>query len=145
MSKESKVDCGRRRLVVATAAVGGAGAVAALVPFLSSMLPSERAKAAGAPVEVDIGNLEPGQMMTVEWRGKPVWIINRSKEMLATLTSLADTVADPKSDKTMQPDYCKNETRSIKPEVLVAVGICIRPWLFAVIQVQERCRRRHGC
>jgi ubiquinol-cytochrome c reductase iron-sulfur subunit len=88
------------------------------------MLPSERAKAAGAPVEVDISKLEPGQMMTVEWRGKPVWIINRSKEMLETLSKLADTVADPKSSKTMQPDYCKNETRSIKPEVLVAVGIC---------------------
>lgn len=124
MSKECKVDCGRRRLIVATAAVGGAGAVAALVPFLSSMLPSERAKAAGAPVEVDIGNLEPGQMMTVEWRGKPVWIISRTKDMLDTLPKLADTVADPKSDKTMQPEYCKNDTRSIKPEVLVAVGIC---------------------
>jgi ubiquinol-cytochrome c reductase iron-sulfur subunit len=124
MSKESKMDCGRRRLVIATAAVGGAGAVAALVPFLSSMLPSERAKAAGAPVEVDIGNLESGQMMTVEWRGKPVWIINRTKDMLATLASLADTVADPKSSKTMQPEYCKNDTRSIKPEIMVAVGIC---------------------
>jgi len=124
MSKESKVDCGRRRLVVATAAVGGAGAVAALVPFLSSMLPSERAKAAGAPVEVDIGNLEPGQMMTVEWRGKPVWIINRTKDMLDTLPKLADAVADPKSEKQMQPEYCKNDTRSIKPNIMVAVGIC---------------------
>ena len=124
MSNECKVDCGRRRLVVATAAVGGAGAVAALVPFLSSMLPSERAKAAGAPVEVDISKLEAGQMMTVEWRGKPVWIINRTKEMLDTLPKLADAVADPKSGKDMQPGYCKNETRSIKPEVLVAVGIC---------------------
>lgn len=124
MSKESKVDCGRRRLIVATAAVGGAGAVAALVPFLSSMLPSERAKAAGAPVEVDIGNLEPGQMMTVEWRGKPVWIINRTKDMLDTLPKLADAVADPKSDKKMQPEYCKNDTRSIKPNIMVAVGIC---------------------
>jgi ubiquinol-cytochrome c reductase iron-sulfur subunit len=124
MSKEGKVDCGRRRLVVATAAVGGAGALAALVPFLSSMLPSERAKAAGAPVEVDIGNLESGQMMTVEWRGKPVWIINRSKDMLDTLPKLADAVVDPKSEKTMQPEYCKNETRSIKPNILVAVGIC---------------------
>ena len=82
MSNQGKMDCGRRRLVVATAAVGGAGAVAALVPFVSSLLPSERAKAAGAPVEVDISKLEAGQMMTVEWRGKPVWIINRTKEML---------------------------------------------------------------
>ena len=124
MSNECKVDCGRRRLVVATAAVGGAGAIAALVPFLSSMLPSERAKAAGAPVEVEIGGLEPGQMMTVEWRGKPVWIINRSQPMLETLPVLDGAVADPKSDKKMQPDYCKNETRSIKPAIMVAVGIC---------------------
>ncbi len=124
MSNECKVDCGRRRLVVATAAVGGVGAVAALVPFVSSMLPSERAKAAGAPVEVDISKLEPGQMMTVEWRGKPVWIINRNKEMLETLPKLADQMADPNSDKKMQPDYCKNETRSIKPEIMVTVGIC---------------------
>jgi ubiquinol-cytochrome c reductase iron-sulfur subunit len=89
MSNQGKMDCGRRRLIVATAAVGGVGAVAALVPFVSSLLPSERAKAAGAPVEVDISKLEPGQMMTVEWRGKPVWIINRTKEMLETLPKLA--------------------------------------------------------
>lgn len=118
------MDCGRRRLIVATAAVGGVGAVATLVPFVSSMLPSERAKAAGAPVEVDISKLEPGQMMTVEWRGKPVWIINRTPEMLATLPKLADAVADPKSEKDQQPEYCKNENRSIKPEILVTVGIC---------------------
>ena len=124
MSNESKVDCGRRRLVVATAAVGGAGALVALVPFLSSMLPSERAKAAGAPVEVDIGNLELGQMMTVEWRGKPVWIINRSKPMLETLPELNKDMADPNSEQDMQPPYCQNETRSIKPEYMVVVGIC---------------------
>lgn len=124
MSNECKVDCGRRRLVVATAAVGGVGAVAALVPFVSSMLPSERAKAAGAPVEADISKLEPGQMMTVEWRGKPVWIINRTPEMLATLPKLDGEMADPKSEKKMQPDYAKNENRSIKPEIMVMVGIC---------------------
>ncbi|WP_313951593.1 ubiquinol-cytochrome c reductase iron-sulfur subunit [Accumulibacter sp.] len=124
MSNVSKVDGGRRRLVVATAAVGGAGALVALVPFLSSMLPSERAKAAGAPVEVDIGNLEVGQMMTVEWRGKPVWIINRTPPMLETLPELNGQVADPHSDKDQQPEYCKNETRSIKPEFMVVVGIC---------------------
>ena len=84
MSKEGKMDCGRRRLIVATAAVGGAGAAAALVPFVSSMLPSERAKAAGAPVEVDVSSLAPGQMITVEWRGKPVWILNRTQDMLDT-------------------------------------------------------------
>ena len=124
MSNECKVDGGRRRLVVATAAIGGVGALAAVVPFLSSMLPSERAKAAGAPVEVDLANLEPGQMMTVEWRGKPVWIINRSAPMLETLPKLNDSMADPKSEKPMQPAYCKNETRSIKPEFMVVVGIC---------------------
>ncbi|MFT3850512.1 MAG: ubiquinol-cytochrome c reductase iron-sulfur subunit [Propionivibrio sp.] len=124
MSTTSKVDCGRRRLIIATAAVGGAGAVTALVPFLSSMLPSERAKAAGAPVEVDVSNLAPGQMITVEWRGKPVWVFNRNQEMLDTLSGLDAAVADPGSENKQQPDYCKNETRSIKPNLLVAVGIC---------------------
>jgi ubiquinol-cytochrome c reductase iron-sulfur subunit len=124
MSNQGKMDCGRRRLIVATAAVGGAGAVAALVPFVSSLLPSERAKAAGAPVEVDIGKLEAGQMITVEWRGKPVWIINRTKEMLETLPKLDGAVADPKSEKPMQPPYAQNEHRSIKAEYMVVVGIC---------------------
>ena len=124
MSEESKMDCGRRRLIIATAAVGGVGAATALVPFVSSMLPSERAKAAGAPVEVDVSNLAPGQMITVEWRGKPVWIFNRNQEMLDTLDKLEQAVADPQSDVKQQPEYCKNTTRSIKPNVLVAVGIC---------------------
>ena len=124
MSKEGKMDCGRRRLIVATAAVGGAGAVAAMVPFVSSMLPSERSKAAGAPVEVDVGSLAPGQMITVEWRGKPVWVLNRTPEMLDTLPKLDDAVADPKSEVKQQPDYCRNATRSIKPNILIAVGIC---------------------
>lgn len=128
MGNEDKVNCGRRRLVIATAAVGGAGAAIALVPFVASMLPSERARAAGAPVEVDIGNLEPGQMMTVEWRGKPVWIIHRTKDMLATLRKLDDQVADPKSEKPQAefdpPAEVKPETRSIKPEIMVVVGIC---------------------
>ncbi|MBK7766386.1 MAG: ubiquinol-cytochrome c reductase iron-sulfur subunit [Sulfuritalea sp.] len=124
MSSDEKVDDGRRRLLVATAAVGGVAGVAVAVPFVASMLPSERAKAAGAPVEVDISKLGPGEMMTVEWRGKPVWVINRTKEQLESLKKVADQLADPKSDKNMQPDYAKNETRSIKPEILVAVGIC---------------------
>ena len=124
MSDQGKMDCGRRRLIVATAAVGGAGALVALVPFVSSLLPSERAKAAGAPVEVDIGKLEVGQMMTVEWRGKPVWIINRTTDMLGTLPKLDSQVADPKSEVDMQPDYARNETRSIKKEFMVVIGIC---------------------
>jgi len=124
MSSDDKVDCGRRNLLIATAAVGGVAGAITAVPFVASMLPSERAKSAGAPVEVDISKLVPGQMMTVEWRGKPVWIINRTPEMLASLKKIDDKVADPKSEKQMQPEYCKNETRSIKPEILVAVGIC---------------------
>ena len=124
MGCDDKVDCGRRRLIVATATAGGVAGVVAAVPFVASMLPSERAKSAGAPVEVDISKLAPGQMLTVEWRGKPVWIINRSKEMLDSLRKTDEKVSDPKSDKRMQPEYCRNETRSIKPEIFVAVGIC---------------------
>ncbi|HEY8857336.1 MAG TPA: ubiquinol-cytochrome c reductase iron-sulfur subunit [Rugosibacter sp.] len=124
MSNDGKVDCSRRRLLVATATVGGLGGVAAAVPFVASMMPSERAKAAGAPVEVDISKLSPGQMMTVAWRGKPVWILNRTPEQLASLKVTDTEVSDPKSEKDQQPDYCRNETRSIKPAILVAVGIC---------------------
>ena len=126
MSAEGKMDCGRRRLIIATAAVGGVGAVTALVPFVSSMLPSERAKAAGAPVEIDVANLAPGQLITVEWRGKPVWIFNRSPEMLETLTKLDEAVADPKSEQPQQPPECKNEKRSLdkNPNILVVIGIC---------------------
>ncbi|GLT22458.1 MULTISPECIES: ubiquinol-cytochrome c reductase iron-sulfur subunit [Zoogloea] len=124
MSVDQKVDAGRRQLLLVTSAAGGVGAVAAAVPFVASLTPSERAKAAGAPVEVDISKLQPGQMMTVEWRGKPVWIINRTKEMLDSLKKTDSEVSDPKSEKPMQPAYAQNETRSIKPEILVAVGIC---------------------
>lgn len=124
MSCDEKVDCTRRRLLVATAAVGGIGGVVTAAPFVKSMMPSERAKSAGAPVEVDISKLGPGQMMTVEWRGKPVWIINRTPDMLASLQKTDPLVSDPKSEKNMQPKYCQNETRSIKPEIFVAVGIC---------------------
>ena len=127
MSDQGKMDCGRRRLIVATSAVGGVGVLAAAVPFVSSMLPSERAKAAGAPVEADISKLESGQIMTVEWRGKPVWIINRTPEMLASLKLVEGDLADPPSEKSIQPEYCKNETRSLagkKPEILVVVGSC---------------------
>lgn len=124
MSCDEKVDCGRRRLLVTTAAIGGVGGAVVATPFIKSMLPSERAKAAGAPVEVDISKLGPGEMVTVEWRGKPVWIINRTEEQLASLKTTDGEVADPKSEKEMQPKYCQNETRSIKPNLFVAVGIC---------------------
>lgn len=124
MSCDEKVDCGRRRLLVTTAAIGGVGGAVVATPFIKSMLPSERAKAAGAPVEVDISKLQPGEMLTVEWRGKPVWIINRTDEQLASLKKTEADVTDPKSEKQMQPKYCQNETRSIKPNLFVAVGIC---------------------
>lgn len=124
MSVDEKMDDGRRRLLVATSAAGGAVAVATAVPFVASLTPSERAKAAGAPVEADIGKLAAGEMMTVEWRGKPVWILRRTPEMLDSLKKTDPLVSDPASDKPMQPEYAKNEHRSIKPEYLVAVGIC---------------------
>lgn len=124
MSCDEKVDCGRRRLIVATATAGGVAGVAAAVPFLASFAPSERAKSAGAPVEIDISKLAPGQMMTVEWRGKPVWIIHRTKEMLDGLRKVDEKVSDPKSERNQQPEYATNEFRSIKPEYMIAVGIC---------------------
>ena len=124
MSVDGKMDDSRRRLLVATSAAGGAVAVAAAVPFVASLTPSERAKAAGAPVEADISKLGPGEMMTVEWRGKPVWILRRTPEQLGSLKKTDDLVSDPNSDKPMQPEYAKNEYRSIKPEYWVAVGIC---------------------
>lgn len=124
MSDDKKVNKGRRNLVIACGAAGGAAGVAAAVPFAASWLPSERAKAGGAPVVADISTLEPGQMMTVEWRSKPVWIIRRTKEMLDGLARVDSKVSDPKSDVPMQPEYAKNEYRSIKPEFLVLVGIC---------------------
>jgi ubiquinol-cytochrome c reductase iron-sulfur subunit len=124
MSNQEKMSSERRRLIAATAAVGGIGAAAAVVPFVSSMLPSERAKAAGSAVEADISKLETGQMMTVEWRGKPVWILRRSQAMLDSIPALDNEVSDPKSEKKQQPAYCQNPHRSIKPEIMVVVGIC---------------------
>jgi len=124
MSKKD-VDPQRRLLLQATTAVGVAGAGFAAVPFVKSMTPSARAKAAGAPVEVDIGTIKPGELKTVEWRGKPVWILRRTPEMLKTLTDVEPNLVDPNSQvKDQQPPYAQNETRSIKPEVLVVVGIC---------------------
>jgi len=124
MSDDKQVNKTRRNLVIATCATGGAAGVAAAVPFAASWLPSERAKAGGAPIVADISALEPGQSMTVEWRSKPVWIIRRTKEMLDSLPSVDAKLSDPASDVPMQPEYAKNEFRSIKPEVLVLVGIC---------------------
>ena len=124
MSVDQKMDSTRRTLLLATSAAGGVAAVATAVPFVASLTPSERAKAAGAAVEADIGKLAPGEMMTVEWRGKPVWILRRTPEMLASLDKTDDKVSDPSSEKPMQPEYAKNKHRSIKPEYLVVIGIC---------------------
>lgn len=114
----------RNFLIAATAGVGALGAAAVAVPFVGSMLPSERAKAAGAPVEVDISKIQPGSMMTAEWRGQPVWIINRTDEMTAELAKHDDQLSDPNCEVAQQPEYCKNANRSIKPNMAVVVGIC---------------------
>ncbi len=120
------VDHKRRRLLTTAATVvGGVGAVFVAVPFVSSMQPSARAQAAGAPVEIDIGALKAGEVLTVEWRGKPVWVLRRTPEMLQGLEKVADKLADPKSEElSQQPPYANNPYRSIKPELLVLVGIC---------------------
>jgi len=121
------IDSSKRTWLIASGCVGAAGGIAVAVPLVSSFLPSERAKAAGAAVEADISGLNPGEKMTVEWRGKPVWIVRRTPEQLAALPKLNDQLADPKSERKpaeQAPDYARNEVRSIKPEYLVLVGIC---------------------
>ena len=120
-------DSSKRTWLIATGCVGAAGGVATAIPFVSTFQPSERAKAAGAAVEVDISGIKPGEKMTVEWRGKPVWIIRRTPEQLAALPKLADRLADPDSLRKrgeQTPEYALNVGRSIKPEYFVAVGIC---------------------
>jgi ubiquinol-cytochrome c reductase iron-sulfur subunit len=122
---ENELDEGKRRfLLTATTVATGVAAGAAAVPFVASMLPSERAKAAGAPVEVDVSDLMPGQKKIVEWRGKPVWVVRRTPEMLKAVQATDDKVADPASKRSEQPAYAKNEYRALKPEYLVVVGIC---------------------
>lgn len=114
----------RRRLLIATSGAGIVAAAASAVPFVASLTPSDRARAAGAPVEADVGKLAPGEMMTVEWRGKPVWILRRTPAMLAALEGHEARLADPGSEERQQPDYATNRPRSIRPEFLVVVGIC---------------------
>jgi ubiquinol-cytochrome c reductase iron-sulfur subunit len=119
------VDLKKRRLLTATTSVVGAVGVGfALWPFIASMNPSARAKSAGAPVEADISKLEPGGLMRVSWRGKPVWIVRRTDQNVADLESLNAKLADPNSDEPQQPEYARNIHRSRKPEFLIAVGIC---------------------
>lgn len=114
----------RRTLLLATTGAGVVAAAASTIPFVASLTPSERARAAGAPVEADVSKLAAGEMMTVEWRGKPVWILRRTPEMLAVLEGHEHRLADPRSEEPQQPDYTSNRHRSIHPEFLVVVGIC---------------------
>ncbi|SFV69101.1 Ubiquinol-cytochrome C reductase iron-sulfur subunit [hydrothermal vent metagenome] len=122
---EQEIDLKKRRfLTAATSVVGAVGVVGVAIPFLSSWNPSARAKAAGAPIEVNISKLEEGQLVRVLWRKKPVWVFRRSKEMLNNLPTLDARLVDPKSTENQQPDYTKNEWRSIKKEIAVIVGVC---------------------
>ena len=121
---DQEVDKSKRVFLIGTGVVGGVAAVATAAPFAGSMFPSERAKAAGAPVEIDISKIAPGDMQIFEWRGKPVWVINRTKEMLEDIAKNDAKVSDPKSEVPQQPAYAKNEYRSIKPEIAVIVGVC---------------------
>jgi len=123
---EGPVDQSRRTWIAITCGAGAIGGAVTAVPFISTFAPSERAKAAGAPVQVDISAIKPGEKLTVEWRGKPVWIMRRTPEQLASLTQTEALVADPKSNRTQYPTpaYAKNVHRSIKPEFFVGVGIC---------------------
>jgi ubiquinol-cytochrome c reductase iron-sulfur subunit len=121
------IDSSKRTWLIASSCVGAVGGVATAIPFISTFQPSERAKAAGAAVEVDIGGIKPGEKITVEWRGKPVWIVRRTPEQLAALSAVTGQLADPQSERKpdeFTPVYARNEGRSIKPEIFVAVGIC---------------------
>ena len=124
---DTPVDTSKRTWLITSACAGAVGGAAVAVPFVSSFEPSERARAAGASVEVDIGAIKPGEKLTVEWRGKPVWIIRRTPEQVAALTKNDPLLADPKSERKpgeLTPEYARNEGRSRKPEIFVAVGIC---------------------
>jgi len=124
---DTPVDTNKRTWLIASTCAGAVGGVAVAVPFVSTFQPSEKAKAAGAAVEVDISALKPGEKMTVEWRGKPVWIVKRTPEQLESLNKTEAQLADPKSERKpseLTPVYARNQARSIKPEVFVAVGIC---------------------
>jgi ubiquinol-cytochrome c reductase iron-sulfur subunit len=131
-------DLERRRLLLrASAGVGGAYVLAAAYPFLASLAPSARARAAGAPVEADASGLADGELRTTEWRGQPVWILKRSPAMLAGLTKHDPLLADPDSHVPQQPAYCQNATRSIKPELFVAVGICTHLGCSPTLRIGE--------
>ena len=123
---ENAVDTSRRTWIAITCGAGAVGGVAVAVPFVSTLTPSERAKAAGAAVQVDISGIKAGEKMTVEWRGKPIWIVRRTPEQIASLKATDSLVVDPKSERTAYPTpaYARNDVRSIKPEYWVGIGIC---------------------
>jgi len=119
------IDKSRRRFLTTTATVvGGVGAAATSVPFIASMTPSAKTKAIGAPVEVDLGDLQPGERKIEKWQGKPVWILRRTNETLEQLANPGPQIRDPKSEENQQPEYARNEYRSIKPEYLIVLGLC---------------------
>jgi ubiquinol-cytochrome c reductase iron-sulfur subunit len=124
MNDPKEVSNTRRNLVVATSVLGGAAAAGAAVPFVASMWPSERAKAAGAPIQTELAALQPGELRVLEWRGKPVWVLRRTKEMLDSLKTIGAQLQDPDSKASIQPEYAKNEYRSAKPEIMVMEGVC---------------------
>ena len=124
MSEQEKMDPTRRNLLIATSVAGGAAGLGAAVPFVASMIPSQRARAAGAPVEVDISRIAPGELVVIEWRGKPVWVIRRTQEMLDSLKGADARLTDPASKSSEQPRYAQNEYRSEKPELMVMEGVC---------------------
>jgi len=127
MSDNKSIDSSKRTWLIATSCAGAVGTVATVIPFASSIQPSERAKAAGASIEVDISGVKPGEKITVEWRGKPVWIVRRTPEQVAALGQVEGQLADPQSQRKpseLTPDYARNQARSIKPEIFVGVGIC---------------------
>jgi ubiquinol-cytochrome c reductase iron-sulfur subunit len=124
MNDREKVDKTRRTLVAATSVVGTAAAVGAAIPFVASMNPSARARAAGAPVEAEIATMQPGELRVFEWRGKPVWVIRRTKDMVDSLKAVVPQLTDPQSKASEQPRYAENEFRSIKPEIMVMEGVC---------------------
>ena len=140
--QEGNIDKQRRRfLTTAATVVGGAGVIATTIPFVSTMLPSAKTKAIGAPVEVDISHLQPDQRMIIKWQGKPVWILRRDEKSISVLDSLDPELKDPKSDVGQQPEYAKNEYRSVKPEYLVVIGLCTHlgcsPNYFTADEQQE--------
>lgn len=138
MNQEGADKSRRRFLTAATSVVGGVGAAFLAVPFIAYWRPSARAQAAGAPVEVDISGLEPGQLINVKWRGNPVWLFRRTEENLEELETIEDVLRDPDSSQPQQPEYAQNQYRAIKPEIMVLVGICTHLGCSPLFRPEEK-------